>query len=39
MRVQNYAGNQIKAIVAESVPQADTRSVCVIGTTVRPHFN
>jgi len=39
MRVQNYAGSRIKMAVAESAPQADKRSVCVIRTTVGQHFN
>jgi len=38
MRVQNYAGSGIKRAVAESAPQADTRSVC-IHTTVGQYFN
>jgi len=34
MRVQNYTGSRMKVTVAESAPQADTRSICVIRTTV-----
>jgi len=39
MRVQNYAGSGIKRAVSENAPQADTRSVCVIWTTVGQYFN
>jgi len=34
MRLQNYAGCRTKRDVAESAPQADTQSVCIIHTTV-----
>jgi len=33
MYLQNYAGSRINVAVAESAPQADKRSVCVIHTT------
>ena len=37
--VQNYAGSQIQSTVAESAPQADTRSVCVITDRVSREGN
>jgi len=36
---QNYVGSRKKVAVAESAPQADTRSVCIVCITAGQHFN
>jgi len=39
MHVQNYARSRINVAVAESAPQANVQSVCIICTTVGQYFN